>query len=262
MLKIRQESKSYERNRHTTMERKAACPIYVIENSFIIDFGSKSDRPTAPLDSMIERLRSTNCPFLFKCRLDDNVKMLRKELTRKSLSEKSKCHIEVAIKAIQDSLQRYRIDLASAISPQDLVSLCATDKSMIELSNVLRERITAILRIIGHPLGGLNDCFSFATWSECETLNDKLFPKSQRKHFNEDFNFSELPIPIHQSVIAIWAESHPLYQTWGELLAKSVPNHRWFSQDAVIIAIDLSWFVGLIHGDYGVFAQRDMAILV
>ncbi|MBM3967084.1 MAG: hypothetical protein FJ308_18780 [Planctomycetes bacterium] len=243
-------------------KEKLLAPIYAIEDSFIIDFSDKSDRPTAPLDSIIERIQATNCPFLFKCRLDDAVRILHKQLTRKWLSENSKYRIEVAIKVIHDGLKRYRIDLASAITPKDTNSQCYNDNSAIELPNVLREKLTAILRITGPPLGSLNDCFSFATWSEHEAINDRLFPESQRRYFNEEFDFAELMIPEMQSVIAIWVESYPLCQTWGELLAKSLPNHRWFSQDAVIIPIDLSWFIGLTHGDYGVFAQRDMAVLV
>lgn len=159
--------------------------------------------------------------------------------------------------AIECVLKEYQVDLGTVWKDSDLDGL-STDRVA---SSTLEEKLRTLERITGHPIATPDRRFLFAQWSLEDPINDLLFPIENRIPISESTNLSELSISGTTLVIGQRIEPQPLIAEWHRLVMK-YPLEHLFSRDASIFPMDLSWIALFCHGDYGIFARRNLGVTV
>lgn len=234
-----------------------AAELAALQECYLADRSGLNPRPDAPVDEFIKQVKNCESPLLFKALLSDLYFQIQKQQKRKEHSTTTLAQIRQSLIAIERVFREFRVDLCAVISDSDIEDHALTKGG----SSIFEEKLRIIERITGHPLATGYRRFPFAQWSLENPINDLLFPAVHYVAISESTNLAELPISSGTLVICQRIEPIPVIAEWRSLIMK-YPLECFFSCDASIFPTDLSWIALFCHGDYGVFARRELGVTV
>ncbi len=234
-----------------------ASELATLQECYLSDRLGRNPRPDAPVDEFIKYVKKCESPVLFKAFLSDLYLQIQKQQKRDGHSTTTLTQVGQSLLAIDRVLKEFRVDLGNVINDSDLNAPCADQTA----SSVLEEKLRTIERITGHPLAPRDRRYIFTQWSLENPINDLLFPAARHVTISESINLAELPISGGTLVICQRIEPKPVIAEWHDLIM-NYPLDCFFSSDASIFPKDLSWIALFCHGDYGVFARRELGVTV
>jgi hypothetical protein len=234
-----------------------ASELATLQECYLSDRLGLTPRPDAPIDEFIKHLQKCESPLLFKAFLSDLYLQIQRQQKRERHSTSTLAQVSQTLLAVDRVLKEFRVDLGSVINDSDLNDLCINQ----EASSVFEEKLRTIERVTGHPLATHERRYLFAQWSLENPINHLLFPVAHQVGICESTNLAELSISDGTLVICQRIEPKPVIAEWHTLIM-NYPLDRFFSSDASIFPKDLSWVALFCHGDYGVFARRDLGVTV
>lgn len=234
-----------------------ASELATLQECYLSDRSGTNPRPDAPVDEFIKHVKKCESPLLFKALLSDLYLQIQKQQKRKEHSTTTLAQVRQSLFAIDRVLKELRVDLGAVINDSDLEDYALTKGA----SSIFEEKLRIIERITGHPLATGDRRYPFAQWSLENPINDLLFPAVRYVTISESTNLAELPISAGTLVICQRIEPKPVIAEWRSLIM-NYPLDCFFSSDASIFPKDLSWIALFCHGDYGVFARRELGVTV
>lgn len=234
-----------------------AAELATLQECYLADRSGLNPRPDAPIDEFIKQVKNCDSSLLFKALLSDLYFQIQKQQKRNKQSTTTLAQLRQSLLAIDRVLKEFRVDLGAVINDSDLEDYALTKGA----SPIFQEKLRIIERITGHPLATCDRRYPFAQWSLEDPINDLLFPPVRHVAISESTNLAELPISAGTLVICQRIEPIPVIAEWRSLIM-NYSLECFFSNDASIFPKDLSWIALFCHGDYGVFARRELGVTV
>ena len=245
-------------NEMTRWQFEIASELEQLQACYLADREGTTPRPSAPIDELIEQVKEEESPLLFKRKLSDFYYQIQGQQRRPNHSLATIAQLEKSLRTIDLVLERFSVDLGTAITADDLAGVRFQPGTIGTVDGLLQEKIRVIEGVTGHLLSKTDRRNRFATWSDKTPINDVLFPIHDRIEISTESNLADLPISGETQILCHRLESKLVSAKWSTLI-QSYPLDCFFTTDAAVFPLDLSWIVTFCHSDYGLFARREVS---